>query len=64
MKVLECDHSNESCWTVVSCETVCYAVYGFSLEKLLLIKLESLDSVEIVVLCGLFSSSSFRAVSN
>jgi len=27
-ETLVCDHSNESYWAVLSCDTVCYAVQG------------------------------------
>jgi len=29
-ETLVCDHSNESCWAVLSCGTVYYAVQGSS----------------------------------
>ena len=29
-EILKCDHSNESCWAVLSCGTVYYAVQGGS----------------------------------
>ena len=27
-EILKCDHSNESYWAVLSCDTVCYAAQG------------------------------------
>ena len=29
-EILKCDHSNESCWVVLSCGTVYYVVQGSS----------------------------------
>ena len=29
-KILKCDHSNESCWSLLSCGAVYYAVQGDS----------------------------------
>ena len=29
-EILKCNHSNKSCWTVLSCGTVYYAVFLFS----------------------------------
>ena len=29
-KILKCDHSNESYWAVLSCDTVYYAIQGGS----------------------------------
>ena len=29
-EILQCDHSNQSYWAVLSCGTVCYAVQGGS----------------------------------